>query len=200
MKKIAFFMFLIWSLTGCNGVANEESATSENLITGNNVNYQPGQSNNSRLQQVGTVRNVGNGSSRGLGDTLEPNPMSDFFIADVIDLTNEERRRHGLPSLTTDIDLQKAAQLKAEDMSANHELSYQSTQYGTPFQMLRSLGITFQTAAENIAYGPQTPREVVDAWMNHTEYRDNILHPDMTHLGVGYVTDGNYWAQLFIKR
>lgn len=199
MKKryIVMLGLSLISLTGCNGAPNDHSGN----LTGQNINLQPGQTtNNPALQQVGTARNIGNGSSRGLGDTLEPNPMSDFFIADVIDFTNEERRRHGLPQLTTDIDLQKAAQLKAEDMSATDELSYQSTHYGSPFEMLKGLGIQFNTASENIAKGPHDPKEVVDAWMNHTEYRENILNPDMTHIGVGYVTDGDYWAQILISK
>jgi uncharacterized protein YkwD len=199
----AYFTVLItvlFTLVGCNGAVNSEAGPRNGLVTGQNVHDQPGQPNHIETHQIGTVRNVGNAGPRGLGDVLEPNPMSDFFIADVIDLTNEERRRHGLPQLTADLNLQKAAQLKAEDMSTQHELAYHSPVYGSPFEMLRSLGIEYKDAAENIAQGPQSAREVMASWMDHVEYRENILNPELTHIGVGYVTSGNYWTQLLISR
>ncbi|MBM7662724.1 uncharacterized protein YkwD [Bacillus mesophilus] len=192
---IVFFTVLL-TLVGCNGDANNEAG----LGYGQHVHDQPGQTNHIETHQIGTVQNVGNAGPRGLGDVLEPNPMSDFFIAEVIDLTNEERRRHGLTHLTADLNLQKAAQLKAEDMSNQRELAYHSPVYGSPFDMLRSLGINYNEAAENIAQGPESAREVMDAWMNHAEYRENILNPELTHIGVGYVTSGNYWTQILIKR
>jgi uncharacterized protein YkwD len=191
---------VLLTLVGCNGAGNNEASTRNNVITGQNVHDQPWQTNHIETHQIGTVRNVGNAGPRGLGDVLEPNPMSDFFIADVIDLTNEERRRHGLSQLTADLNLQKAAQLKAEDMSNQQELSYHSTVYGSPFEMLRSLGIEYKEVAENISQGPQSAREVMASWMNQVEYRENILNPELTHIGVGYVTSGNYWTQIFIKR
>ncbi|WP_456276873.1 CAP domain-containing protein [Bacillus sp. AK128] len=198
---LLLLIFILVSLVGCNGAASDEAGKRNDLMTGQQVNHHPAQdTNNTETSQLGTVRNVGNAGPRGLGDVLEPNPMSDFFIADVIDLTNEERRRHGLSQLTADLDLQKAAQLKAEDMSNQHELSYHSQVYGSPFDMLRSLGINYKEASENIAQGPQSAREVMDAWMNHPEYRENILNPDITHIGVGYDTSGDYWTQILVGK
>jgi uncharacterized protein YkwD len=134
------------------------------------------QTNKFPTSQQNGIKRVGNAGPRGLGDTLEPNPTSDFFIAEVIDLTNEERRRHGLSPLTADLDLQRAAQLKSEDMSAHNKLSHNSPTFGSPFQMLQNLGIEYSVAAENIAQGQQSPRDVVSAWMNSTGHRQMILH------------------------
>jgi uncharacterized protein YkwD len=46
--------------------------------------------------------------------------------------------------------------------------------------------------------GYATPQAVVDAWMNSAGHRANILNAAYTQLGVGYVSDGNYWTQEFI--
>lgn len=64
--------------------------------------------------------------------------------------------------------------------------------------MLKSFGINYHTAGENIARGQQTPEAVVDAWMNSDGHRANILNSSFTQIGVGYVAEGNYWTQMFI--
>lgn len=64
--------------------------------------------------------------------------------------------------------------------------------------MMKSFGISYRTAGENIAKGQRTPKEVVNAWMNSQGHRANILNSSFTKIGVGYVKDGNYWTQMFI--
>ena len=41
--------------------------------------------------------------------------------------------------------------------------------------------------------------EVVDAWMNSSGHKKNILNSSYTHIGVGHVKSGNFWTQMFIK-
>jgi uncharacterized protein YkwD len=39
--------------------------------------------------------------------------------------------------------------------------------------------------------------------MNSEGHRANILNPDFTHIGIGYVQGGDYgtyWTQLFIQK
>lgn len=64
--------------------------------------------------------------------------------------------------------------------------------------MIRAFGLPYRTAGENIAYGQRTPQAVVQAWINSSGHRANILNASYTHLGVGYVADGHYWTQMFI--
>jgi uncharacterized protein YkwD len=66
--------------------------------------------------------------------------------------------------------------------------------------MIKSFGIGYKSAAENIAKGYSTPKAVVDGWMNSSGHRANILNPSFTHIGVGYVKDGNIWTQMFILK
>lgn len=118
----------------------------------------------------------------------------------VIDLTNEQRKKNGLPPLQADTKLSSVAQMKSVDMQQKGYFSHTSPTYGSPFDMMRDQGVTYQTAGENIAQSQRTPQEVVNNWMNHEEYRRNILSRDFTHIGVGYESAGKHWTQMFIKK
>ncbi len=122
------------------------------------------------------------------------------FEQEVVNITNEERQKHGLAPLQVDGELSKVAREKSQDMAANGYFSHNSPTYGSPFNMMKSFGITYRTAGENIAKGQQSPEEVVNAWMNSEGHRANILNPNFTHIGVGFVEQGNYWTQQFIGK
>lgn len=118
----------------------------------------------------------------------------------VMELTNKERRNHGLHDLQADPSLSGVAREKSNDMQKNNYFSHTSPTYGSPFDMMRDMGVSYTAAGENIAMGQQTPEEVVAAWMNSEGHRANILRGDYTHIGVGYIPNGNYWTQMFISK
>jgi uncharacterized YkwD family protein len=118
----------------------------------------------------------------------------------VVDLTNVERAKNGLPALKVDVNLSKVAREKSSDMQRNNYFSHQSPTCGSPFDMMKKFGITYKSAGENIAMGQKTPTEVVQAWMNSEGHRANILNGSYTHIGVGHVANGNYWTQQFIGK
>ncbi|MGI8385114.1 CAP domain-containing protein [Robertmurraya sp. P23] len=118
----------------------------------------------------------------------------------VIELTNAERKKAGLPALQADTKLSNVAREKSRDMQQKGYFSHTSPTYGSPFDMMRDFGITYQSAGENIAKGQRTPEEVVQAWMNSEGHRKNILSGNYSHIGVGYVEAGNHWTQMFIKK
>ena len=121
------------------------------------------------------------------------------FENQVLSLVNTERAKKGLSALTMDENLRNAARLKSDDMYQNKYFSHTSPTYGSPFDMLKTLGISYQAAAENIAQGYTTPESVVNGWMNSSGHRANILNGTYTHIGIGYNSNGHYWTQLFIK-
>lgn len=53
---------------------------------------------------------------------------------------------------------------------------------------------------ENIARGQTSAQQVTNAWMNSPGHRANILNEDFTHIGVGYVEEGNYWTQIITQK
>lgn len=120
------------------------------------------------------------------------------FEQEVIELTNDERSKQGLAPLQADVELSKVARDKSQDMKERNYFDHTSPTYGSPFDMMRSYGISYQAAGENIARGQQTPQEVVSGWMNSQGHRENILNGNFTHIGVGFVEQGNYWTQMFI--
>ena len=119
------------------------------------------------------------------------------YEKEVVRLVNRERASRGLKPLTYDWELSRVARYKSEDMRNNNYFSHTSPTYGSPFQMMKSFGISYKSAAENIAKGYKTPEEVVNGWMNSAGHRANILNSSFTHIGVGYVKDGSYWTQMF---
>ena len=127
---------------------------------------------------------------------LEPSVLS--FENEVIRPVNEQRLQQGLKPLTANWELSRVARYKSQDMVDQGYFSHTSPTYGSPFQMIKAFGLSFRTAGENIAYGQRTPQAVVNAWMNSSGHRANILNASYTKIGVGYVSSGHYWTQLFI--
>ncbi|MFG6117110.1 CAP domain-containing protein [Halobacillus sp. MO56] len=130
----------------------------------------------------------------------EQNSQLNQFEQQVVELTNQERQKQGLAPLKADAELSKVARDKSQDMASNGYFSHNSPTYGSPFDMMKSYGIDYRTAGENIAKGQRSPQEVVNAWMNSEGHRKNIMNPNFTHIGVGYVENGNVWTQMFIGK
>ncbi len=120
--------------------------------------------------------------------------------AQVVALTNQERNSQGLSSLKSNSELNKLAQMKAEDMANNNYFSHTSPTYGSAFDMMNTYGVSYRTAGENIAKGQKTAEAVMTGWMNSSGHRANILNSSYTEIGVGYAKDSNgttYWVQIF---
>ena len=135
------------------------------------------------------------------GQVLNIPQVSDTVLsyeAEVVRLVNEVRAENGLKALSANWELSRVARYKSEDMANRKYFSHTSPTYGTPFEMMRAFGLSYRTAGENIAYGQRTPAAVVDAWMNSSGHRANILNASYTQIGVGYCASGNYWTQMFI--
>ena len=133
--------------------------------------------------------------------TPEYDSLVSAFEKDVVYYTNIEREKQGLTPLRLDTHVSRVARLKSEDLRDQAYFAHESPTYGSPFDMMESFGIDYRMAGENIAAGQTTPEEVVRAWMNSTGHRENILTPEYTHIGVGYVYGGDYrhyWTQMFV--
>lgn len=129
-------------------------------------------------------------------------PLTDKSVlnyeSEVVRLVNEIRVQNGLKPLTENWELSRVARYKSQDMHDKNYFSHTSPTYGSPFTMMKSFGISYRTAGENIAMRYSTPKAVVNGWMNSPGHRANILNASFTKIGVGYVSSGNYWTQMFI--
>ena len=123
----------------------------------------------------------------------------------VIQLTNVERADRGFRPLTVHPRLQDAATWLATDMAAHQSLSHtDSTGRRMTARLIQFGYANAQIMAENIAVGPTTAQEAVQLWMQSTQHRHNLLHPDVREIGVGYAVDSrtgqSYWVQDFGSR
>lgn len=122
---------------------------------------------------------------------------------DVFFQTNLERETNGVSALALHVDLSKVAQVKSNDMHDQQYFDHTSPTYGSPFDMMRKFGISFQAAGENIAAGYRSSVEVVSGWMNSEGHRKNILSSSFSYMGVGYHEGQSgyrhYWTQMFMR-
>ena len=135
----------------------------------------------------------------GTDQTPEDNTgsMQGDFASQVAALVNAERAKYGLSALTVDTNVQQAALVRAKETAQSFSHTRPN---GSSFSTaLTEAGVSYRTAGENIAYGQTTPQQVMNAWMNSSGHRANILNANYTTIGVGYtVINGTaYWAQLF---
>ena len=109
-----------------------------------------------------------------------PPPASNAspFEQRVLELTNQERARHGLAPLRWNNTLGTAARNHSVDMGTRLFFAH-TCPSGRTFLMRGAI-------AENIAMGQRTPEVVVSRWMESPGHRANILNPALTYLGVGF--------------
>jgi uncharacterized YkwD family protein len=178
-------------------IASNQFPHSKRISNGQSwyYSFEPANQQPTGAQNPGDVRTVPQ-------QAAVPTPVTNTAInrtaMQVIQLTNNERRKHGLTPLTADRSLSRVAQTKANEMDHKHYFSHTSPSYGSPFDMMRDFGVTYRTAGENIAMGQRTAQQVVTSWMNSEGHRKNILNKNFTRIGVGYTASGNYWSQMFI--
>jgi len=121
---------------------------------------------------------------------------------EVFDLINAKRIANGLFALKIDDELQNVARIKAQDMVNNNYFSHTSPTYGSPFDMIKSFGISYKTAGENIA-GNSSNSSAVNAWMNSSGHRANILNNNFNYTGIGVVSSPKYgkiYVQMFMGK
>lgn len=122
---------------------------------------------------------------------------------EVLSLVNSVRAENGLSALSWAEDVANVARAHSSDMITRGFFSHTNPDGLSPFDRLRNNGISYRTAAENIAYGQRSASEVMNSWMNSSGHRANILNKNVTEIGVGAVKAQNgtiYWTQMFISR
>lgn len=146
--------------------------------------------------------NTGSASSGGQTSGNQTSTSMNSDEKEVFNLINKQRTNKGLLALKVDEEVQRVARIKAEDMVTNQYFSHQSPTYGSPFDMLRSFKISYQTAGENIAANSSNSG-AVNSWMNSSGHKANILNSSFNYTGIGVVSSPKYgkiFVQMFIGK
>jgi uncharacterized protein YkwD len=133
---------------------------------------------------------------------------------DMHNRVNNYRRQYGRAALAQHSYIQRAAQNHANEMASYGYYSH--TGY---FASTRTVEIRVRATgywanldpdnwrkgqSENIHAGPTTVAAAMQAWINSTGHRNNILHSSMIHAGYGYKYSadrfGRRWVQVFAFR
>lgn len=120
----------------------------------------------------------------------------------MVNLVNQARIGQGIKPLSVNQQLATLARKKSQDMVTNNYFSHNSPTYGSPFDMMKSAGVTYRTAGENIA-GASTTETAHQNLMNSPGHKANILNTNFTEVGIGIVKGsayGNIFTQMFIGR
>lgn len=132
------------------------------------------------------------------GTTAAPTSTESQYVARIVELVNEQRAKAGLRAVTLDNTLKNAAMTRAKETVTSFSHTRPN---GTSFStVLSEYNISYRGCGENIAWGQNTPEEVMNGWMNSAGHRANILNANFTKIGVGYYKAANgrkYWSQLF---
>lgn len=102
----------------------------------------------------------------------------------LIELTNIERQRKGLSSVSENAALDKAAVLKAQNMFAENYWAHFAPSGKTPWDFILGSGYKFTYAGENLAKNFTSSDDVVAAWLASPTHRDNLLNPKYQDIGI----------------
>jgi len=117
--------------------------------------------------------------------------------SDVLDLVNAQRKAAGLKNVSLNDDLNRVAQLRANEIAENWSHTRPNGEaWKTAFS---EEGVSASYRGENLAKGQYSAENVVDAWMDSDGHRANILNKKFKKMGVASVViDGvTYWVQVF---
>lgn len=123
--------------------------------------------------------------------------------AEMLAGVNRLRAEAGVAPLIENSRLDAAAQEHAEDMMARGYYDHKSPEGKQVGDRLAAEGYSWRLAAENLAAGHVTVESVLDAWMQSSGHRANLLRPNVTDFGFGLAVgsfDSRYrvlWVQTF---
>src|ERR1035437_8049664 len=109
--------------------------------------------------------------------------FSDISNQQLLILTNQQRQNNNLAALTDNSELDQAAANKAADMFSKDYWAHNAPDGTTPWVFIKSAGYSYIYAGENLARGFNSAPDVITAWMNSPEHRQNVLSPNYQNVG-----------------
>jgi len=130
------------------------------------------------------------------------------FESTLLGLINQERTNQGLAAYNLQSQLQAAARLHSTDMACNDFLSHTGSDGSTSHDRIVRQGYTPSWWGENIFATGDTssgaPQRAFTWWMNSALHRANLLSPNYTDIGLGYMYSadssyGGYFTAVFAR-
>ena len=120
---------------------------------------------------------------------------------EILNLINQNRASNGLAPLFPDEHLTLVSDTRVHEITRSFSHTRpDGRRYSTAFA---DSHIEYQYCGEILAYGFQTPKQVVTAWMESPGHHDAILSSHYTHVGISHIIANNhldYWAVEFLSR
>ncbi|MEU4659398.1 CAP domain-containing protein [Streptomyces sp. NPDC023723] len=155
-------------------------------------------------QSAGSGDSSGSGAGGGSGDSGADSGSgttsgSGGPEARVLALVNEERAAAGCSPVTENARLTRAADDYSDVMAASGVMSHTGPDGSTMASRVEAAGYLWSALGENIARGQADAAAVMEAWMNSSGHRANILNCDFAEIGIGvHAGDGGpWWTQDF---
>jgi uncharacterized protein YkwD len=127
---------------------------------------------------------------------------NDFFARhdlenEMLDLLNEERKKHGLPLLISDEQMEAVAKIHGADMFVRGYFSHDTPEGADPFTRMRTNGVRFMHAGENLAHSYDL-LSAHKGLMESPGHRANILNPKFGRVGIS-ILDGESNGLMFVQ-
>ena len=126
-----------------------------------------------------------------LGDKFFIKAKASVDFTTLYQLHNEQRKKYGLKELDISIDLNNSANNKAAAMLQTNCWSHFCPNGKSPWDYFDEVGYNYIYAGENLAEGFDDNEDVMNAWINSTTHRDNILNSHFEEIGMGFAY-GNF--------
>jgi hypothetical protein len=115
----------------------------------------------------------------------EGDPEAFLTSAGVIQWTNIQREKYGLPPLKENLRLNVSTEAKVYDMFENQYFSHDSPSGFGVGDLVTNVGYEFIAIGENLALGNfENDQVLVQGWMDSSGHRENILNSSYQEIGV----------------
>jgi uncharacterized protein YkwD len=120
--------------------------------------------------------------------------------ASIFNYVNRDRKAKGLAPLRLNADESAIATRHSRDM-ASGTVPFGHEGAAARQQAIRSKLGFLQAFGENVAYGQQSAKEVVENWLLSRQHKENI-EGNFTQTGIGWAKDANgvlYFTEIFTR-
>ena len=114
--------------------------------------------------------------------------ISAIYGSVLVTLANRDRVSSNVAELKVSPILEKAAQLKADDMASKGYFAHNTPDGKTPWYWFEKAGYNYIYAGENLAVNFFESEDVETAWMNSPTHRSNIINSKFTEVGIATST------------